>query len=63
MKFDETVKLYAIRVYLNSYGYKAQVYALQYAVYVQDPIGYSFVVRSISNWKVAREFIAIRSKS
>ena len=60
--FDDTMNQSAIKIYLQSYGYKAQIDSLNYNVYVQDPAGDSFVVKSINNWKMAREFIAERSQ-
>jgi hypothetical protein len=60
--FDDTMTQSAIKLYLQGYGYKAQIDILNYNVYVQDPVGDSFVVRNINNWKMAREFIAERSK-
>lgn len=60
--FDEFMSLSAIKLYLEGYGYKAEVDHLQYVVYVQDPIGDTFVLKTIGNWKMAREFIALRSK-
>tara|TARA_R110000782_G_scaffold208857_1_gene297152 strand:- start:133 stop:330 length:198 start_codon:yes stop_codon:yes gene_type:complete len=61
--FQDVMTRSAIQIYLQSFGYKAQIDSLNYNVYVQDPAGDSFVVRSIENWDAAYKFIKERSVS
>ena len=61
--FDDTMKQSAIKTYLKSYGYKTQIDSMNNLLYVQDPLGDSFVVKSICNWDAAYKFIKERSVS
>lgn len=61
--FYAFTKAYAIALYLQGYGYKAQVDRNTLTTYVQDPIGDTFVVMAIPTWEIAREFIKVRSQA
>jgi hypothetical protein len=60
--FDDFTKSKAIALYLQGYGYKAQVDTNTLTAYVQYPIGDTFVVMAIPTWEVAKEFIKVRSQ-
>ncbi len=60
---DDFIKSKAIALYLQGYGYKAQVDRNTLTTYVQDPVGDTFVVMAIPTWEVAREFIKVRSQA
>jgi hypothetical protein len=61
--FDDFIKTKAIALYLQGYGYKAQVDRNTLTAYVQDPVGDTFVVVAIPTWEIAREFIKVRSQA
>lgn len=61
--FDAFTKTCAIALYLQSYGYKAQVDRNTLTTYVQDPVGDTFVVMPIPTWEIAREFIKVRAQA
>lgn len=61
--FHDFTKAYAIRLYLESFGYKAQVDNNALVTYVQDPKLDTFVVVAIPTWDTAREFIKVRAQS
>lgn len=61
--FNDFTKAYAIRLYLEGFGYKAQVDRNTLTTYVQDPVGDTFVVLAIPTWDIAREFIKVRAES
>lgn len=61
--FHDFTKAYAICIYLESFGYKAQVNSNTIIAYVQDPVDNTFVVLVIPTWEAAREFIKVRTQS
>jgi hypothetical protein len=58
--FDQFIEIEAIATYLRSFGYKAKVNNNDLTVLVQD---LDASIKIICNWKIAREFIKVRSQA